>query len=63
VYSDQQTETSARGTLVLLNVPASPYPGAVTSVAIQVSGARRDIDIRTVAGGVSVVTAVAPPGP
>jgi len=63
VYSDQQTETSARGTLVLLNVPASPYPGTVTSVAIEVSGARQDIDIRTVAGGVSVVTAVAPPGP
>jgi hypothetical protein len=63
VYSDQATETSARGTLVLLNVPAGPYPGTVTSVAVQVRGARQDIDIRSVAGGVSVVTAVAPPGP
>jgi len=63
VYSDQATETAARGTLVLLNVPSNPYPGTVTSVAVQVRGARQDIDIRTVAGGVSVVTAVAPPGP
>jgi hypothetical protein len=59
LYSDQATETSARGTLVLLNLPASPYPGTVTSIAIEVNGARQDIDIRTVAGGVSVVTAVA----
>jgi hypothetical protein len=59
VYSDQATETSARGTLVLLNLPASPYPGTVTGVAIQVNGAPQDIPIRTIAGGVSVVTAVA----
>jgi hypothetical protein len=60
VYSDQATETSVRGTLVLLNVPASPYPGSLTSVSIQVRGAPQEIEIRTVAGGVSVVTAVVP---
>lgn len=60
VYSDQATETAARGTLVLLNVPASPYPGSLTSVSIEVRGAPQEIEIRTVAGGVSMVTAVVP---
>jgi hypothetical protein len=32
VYSDALTETSVRGTVVLLNLAAAPYPGSVTSI-------------------------------
>jgi hypothetical protein len=60
-YSDQVTETSARGTLVLLNMPAGTYPGTLTSVTVQVNGANQNISIRTIVGGVSVVTAVVLP--
>lgn len=37
VYSDALTETSVRGTVVLLNLAAAPYPGSVTSIVATVA--------------------------
>jgi hypothetical protein len=37
IYGDSQLETSTRGTVVLLNVPAAPYPGVLTNVVVETS--------------------------
>ncbi|HVZ30849.1 MAG TPA: hypothetical protein VG963_00400, partial [Polyangiaceae bacterium] len=55
-YSDQAEQTSQRGSLLLVNVPSSPDPGSVTSLAAIGNGRRYDLDLHTVAGGVSIVT-------
>lgn len=59
-FSDLSTETAARGTMVLLNLPATAYPGTATTVTTSVNGLRRDIDVRTAAGSVTLVTTVIP---
>lgn len=58
IYSDQQTETSLKGTLVLVNLPTSPYPGTATTITAQVRGTRRDVDVHIAAGAVTFVTTV-----
>jgi hypothetical protein len=55
-YSDQVEQTSQRGSLLLVNVPSSPDPGSVTSLAAIGKGRRYDLDLHTAAGGVSIVT-------
>jgi hypothetical protein len=45
LYSDALTETSVRGTVVLLNLAAAPYPGSVTSIVATVAG-QPDRDFR-----------------
>jgi len=37
LYSDTLTETSTRGTVVLLNLAAAPYPGSLTSIVATVA--------------------------
>lgn len=59
-FSDLATETSARGTMVLLNLPATAYPGTATTVTTTVNGLRRDVDVRTAVGAVTLVTTVIP---
>jgi hypothetical protein len=58
IYSDTQTETGTRGTLVLVNLSTSAYPGNATTITAQVRGARRDVDVHIAAGAVTFVTAV-----
>lgn len=60
IFSDLSTETAARGTLVLLNLPAAAYPGTATTVTADVNGLRRDVDVRTAAGAVTLITTVIP---
>lgn len=55
-YSDQAEQTSQRGSLLLVNVPSSPDPGSVTSLAAIGNGRRYDLDLHTLAGGVSIVS-------
>ena len=57
IYSDQFDETSSRGTVVLLNLAASPYPGGPTNVIADVGGEDYNLDIRIARGSVTVVTA------
>ncbi|MEY4545999.1 MAG: hypothetical protein RL685_2194 [Pseudomonadota bacterium] len=59
-FSDQTTETAARGTMVLVNLPTTQYPGTATTVTATVNGLRRDVDVRTAAGAVTLVTTVIP---
>ena len=59
-FSDLSTETAARGTMVLLNLPATAYPGRATTVTTTVNGLRRDIDVRTAVGAVTLITTVIP---
>lgn len=59
-YSDQTGETSDRGTMVLVNLPSHLYPGAGTPLAALVDGKRYDIEVRTAAGTVTMVTAQKP---
>lgn len=59
-FSDLSTETAARGTMVLLNLPAAAYPGTATTVTTTVNGLRRDIDVRTALGAVTLITTVIP---
>ena len=58
IYSDQQTETSLKGTLVLVNLQANAYPGTATTITTQVRGTRRDVDVHIAAGAVTIVTTV-----
>ena len=58
IYSDQQTETSLKGTLVLANLPTSAYPGTTTKITARVRGALRDVDVHIAAGAVTLVTTV-----
>jgi hypothetical protein len=60
-FSDLVTETAARGTMVLINLPATAYPGTATTVTTtNVDGLRRDVDVRTAAGAVTLITTVIP---
>lgn len=59
-FSDLTTETAERGTMVLLNRPAAAYPGSAATVSATVNGLRRDIDVRTAAGAVTLVTTIIP---
>ncbi len=59
-FSDLSTETAARGTMVLLNLGATAYPGTATTVTTDVNGLRRDVDVRTAAGAVTLITTVIP---
>jgi hypothetical protein len=60
-FSDLATETAARGTMVLINLPATAYPGSATTVTTtNVDGLRRDVDVRTAAGAVTLVTTFLP---
>jgi hypothetical protein len=58
LYSDTQKETGTRGTLVLVNLDASPYPGKAATIRAQVRGASREVDVRIAAGAVTLVTNV-----
>ena len=58
IYSDQQTATSLKGTLVLVNLQANAYPGTASTITAQVRGARRDVDVHIAAGAVTFVTTV-----
>jgi hypothetical protein len=58
IYSDTQTETGARGTLVLVNLAASAYPGVATTITAQVRGASRNVDVHVAAGALTLVTTV-----
>jgi hypothetical protein len=61
LYSDTLTETSVRGTVVLLNMAAAPYPGGLTSIAATVTSLP-DSDfraqLRVSAGAVTLDTVV-----
>ena len=59
LYSDGLTETSVRGTVVLLNLSAAPYPGGSTSIVARVaSSPDREFrsDLRVTAGSVTIFT-------
>jgi hypothetical protein len=43
-----------------VNLSTTPYPGTATTVAATVNGLRRDVDVRTAAGAVTLVTTVIP---
>jgi hypothetical protein len=58
IYSDTQTETGTRGTLVLVNLAASAYPGVATTITAQVRGATRNVDVHIAAGALTLVTTV-----
>jgi hypothetical protein len=60
IYSDTQTETGGRGTLVLVNLDASAYPGSSTTIKTQVRGTERGVDVHIAAGAVTIVTTVVP---
>jgi hypothetical protein len=60
IYSDAQLETSTRGTVVLLNLPAAGYPGVVTNVVAELPLLLPDqqfrANLRVAAGSVTVLT-------
>jgi hypothetical protein len=56
-YSDQTLETSTRGTAVLVNLAAAPYPGGLTSIGVQLSSQPFNIDLRIARGAVTLVKA------
>jgi hypothetical protein len=59
LYSDLLTETSARGTVVLLNLSAAPHPGGSTSIVVRVASLPdREFrsDLRVAAGSVTLFT-------
>ena len=60
IYSDTQLETGGRGTLVLVNLTASAYPGSATTITTQVRGTQRNVDVHIAAGAVTIVTTVVP---
>jgi hypothetical protein len=57
VYSDQTLATSTRGTAVLLNLAAVPYPGAITSIGVTFSGKPFSIELRLARAAVTLVKA------
>jgi hypothetical protein len=59
LYSDLLTETSVRGTVVLLNLSAAPYPGGSTSIVAHVTSLPdREFrsDLRVTAGSLTLYT-------
>jgi hypothetical protein len=58
IYSDTQPETGTRGTLVLLNLDASAYPGKAVTIKALVRGTSREVDVRIAAGALTLVTTV-----
>lgn len=59
LYSDLLTETSVRGTVVLLNLSAPPYPGGSTSIVARAASLPdREFrsDLRITAGSVTLFT-------
>jgi hypothetical protein len=58
IYSDQPDATSTRGSAVLLNIPASAYPGGFTHVQAQAQSPLRtlDFDIQVARGSVTLAT-------
>jgi hypothetical protein len=60
-YSEQTGATSGRGTVVLLNLPASPYPGSIVGIVAENTTERFDLSIRVATGSVTLATARAAP--
>jgi hypothetical protein len=61
LYSDALAETSARGTVVLLNMAAPPYPGGLTTVVATVASLPESefrVQLRVSAGAVTLDTTV-----
>jgi hypothetical protein len=59
IYADAQLETSTRGTVVLLNLPAARYPGVVTNVVAELASLPMQqfrANLRVAAGSVTVLT-------
>jgi hypothetical protein len=57
-YSDAQDETSTRGVVVLLNLPAARFPGVSTGIAADIDGKPFTTRLQIAAGAVTVVTAI-----
>jgi hypothetical protein len=57
-YNDQLDATSTRGSVVLLNIPASAYPGGFTHVQARAQAPLRtlDFDIQVARGSVTLAT-------
>jgi hypothetical protein len=62
VYSDQLDETANRGTVVLMNMPAVAYPGALISVTVTLNDVSYSTPVRIARGAVTIVSAqIVPP--
>jgi hypothetical protein len=57
VYSDQLDETANRGAVVLMNLPAVAYPGALINVTVTLDGLSYSTPVRIARGAVTVVNA------
>jgi hypothetical protein len=57
VYSDQLDETANRGAVVLMNMPAVAYPGALINVTVTLDGVSYSTPVRIARGAVTVVNA------
>jgi hypothetical protein len=60
IYSDALAQTSTRGTAVLLNMDAPPYPGTPLSIGATLDGELFTASVRIARRAVTLVTAVVP---
>lgn len=63
VYSDQQEQTSTRGTAVLANVPAATYPGGSLVVTARLDAVNYTTEVRVARGAVTLASAIIGPQP
>lgn len=58
IYSDLTEETGGRGTVALVNLLASAYPGNAVPLTAQLRGQELDLSLRFAAGAVTVIAIV-----
>lgn len=57
IYSDASDRTATRGTAILLNMPASAYPGSTLPISAELAGVTYDTPIRVARDAVTIVEA------
>jgi hypothetical protein len=59
-YSDALDETSTRGTALILNMPAPPYPGRTETLVADIDGRQFSADVQLSRSAITVLSAVVP---
>jgi hypothetical protein len=60
IFTSALEETSERGMALLVNMPAAPYPGVITTIVAELDGMQLSAEVQLAAGALSVVSAVVP---
>jgi hypothetical protein len=61
IYSDQTEQTSARGTVALLNLAAPAYPGGATHISAASPTHSFDLDLQVARGSITIASVQAAP--